>query len=163
MWRRLTRCPPTSSTASHSTGAGSGSTVEARSVFEILVAEEAEVIGTYGDDFYAGRAAVTRKPYPAGGEAWYVGTLLDQDGISSILRSVLAGHGLMGPYADEPELEFAVRAHGEVRTAFLLNHADTPVTVPVHAPGTDLLTGRVLTAGEPLTLAPKDVVVLREA
>ena len=145
------------------TGPGGERTVTSRSVFEILVAEGAEAVGTYNDDFYAGRPAVTRKPFPAGGAAWYVGTLLDQNGLSSVLRSVLAEHGLIGPYADEPELEFAVRSLGDVRTSFLLNHADTPVAVQAHAAGTDLLTGRVLAAGEQITLAPKDVVVLREA
>lgn len=143
-------------------GAGPERTVTATSVFEILVAEGAEIVGTYGDDFYAGRAAVTRRRFPAGGSAWYVGTLLDPDGIAAVLRTVLADHDLIGPYAAEPELEFAVRSHAETRTAFLLNHADTPVTVAAHAPGIDLLSGRVVAAGEQLTLAPKDVVVLQE-
>lgn len=144
------------------TGGGLSGSADSRSVFEILVPEGAEVAGTYGDDFYAGRPAVTRRSATSGGSAWYVGTLLDQDGISAVLRAVIAEHGLLGPYADEPELEFAVRTGEAGRISFLLNHADTPVTVAAHAAGTDLLTGAVFTAGDPLTLAPKDVVVLRE-
>lgn len=144
-------------------GAGMDHSVDSHSVFEILVAEEADVIGTYGDDFYAGRAAVTRKSTPGGGSAWYVGTLLDRAGTASVLNAVLAEHGLMGPYANEPELEFAVRVRGNIRTAFLLNHSDRSVTVPVHACGMDLLTGSAYAAGSPVTLGPKDVVVLRES
>ncbi|MBG6238519.1 beta-galactosidase [Mycetocola sp. CAN_C7] len=143
-------------------GAGLDTVADARSVFEVLVAEGAEVIGTYGDDFYAGSPAVTRNASEAGGSAWYVGTLLDQGGLSAVLRAVLAEHGLVGPYADEPELEFAVRDGGGGRIAFLLNHADAAVTVEAHASGTDVLTGLAIAAGESLTLAPKDVVVLRE-
>lgn len=136
--------------------------VNSRSVFEILVPEGAEVVGTYGDDFYAGRAAVTRRASAAGGSAWYVGTLLDQPGVTAVVRAVLEEQDLTGPYAEEPDLEFAVREGAGGRISFLLNHADTPVTVPVHASGLNLLTGDALTAGEPVTLNAKDVVVLRE-
>lgn len=142
--------------------AGRERTVTARSVFEVLVAEGAEVIGTYGDDFYAGCPAVTRMAHRSGGSAWYVGTLLDDDGVTDVIRAVLTEHGLVGPYAEEPELEFAVREGAHGRISFLLNHADRPVEVPAHAAGTDLLTGSSVALGERLALEPKGVVVLKE-
>ena len=52
----------------------------AQLVFEVLVPEGADVVGTYGTEFYAGTPAVTRhRPGGAddGGEAWYVATGLD--------------------------------------------------------------------------------------
>lgn len=143
-------------------GAGLDGFLNSRSVFEILVPEGAEVVGTYADDFYAGRAAVTRMPFAAGGSAWYVGALLDTDGVSAIVRAVLNEHDLIGPYADEPELEFAVREGEAGRVSFLLNHADTPVSIVAHAAGTDLITGKTIGNGDGLTLEPKGVVVLRE-
>ena len=144
------------------TGAGLEDSVGSRSVFEILVSEGAEVIGSYGDDFYAGRAAVTRMASARGGSAWYVGTLLDPDGVTAIVRAVLAEHDLIGPYADEPELEFAVREGPGGRFAFLLNHGDAPVSVAAHAAGTDLITGDSIGQGDALTLEPKGVMVLHE-
>jgi len=144
------------------TGAGLAGVVGSRSVFEILVPDGAEVVGSYGDDFYAGRAAVTRMASTAGGSAWYVGALLDPDGVTAIVRAVLAEHDLIGPYADEPELEFAVREGQGGRFAFLLNHSDAPVSVAAHAAGTDLITGDSIRRGDALTLESKGVLVLRE-
>lgn len=143
-------------------GRGLDSTVESHSVFEVLVPESAETIGTYGDDFYAGRAAVTRAASAAGGSAWYVGALLDHEGVSRIVRAVLDEHDLVGPYAHHADLEFAVREGAGGRVSFLLNHADAAVQVTAHASGTNLLTGTPVARGGALTLEPKGVVVLRE-
>jgi beta-galactosidase len=138
-----------------------GTVSEGRLVFELLVREGAEVVGTYGTDFYAGTPAVTRHR-TGGGEAWYVGTALDDEGVAWVVRQVVDRHGLTGPYADVADLELAVRERDGVRTAFLLHHGDKPVEVPAHAAGTDLLTGRRIASGERLRLEPADVVVLRE-
>lgn len=149
-------------------GAGDGEVVSAAElVFEVVVPEGAEVVGTYGSDFYAGTPAVTRNvvPRPDGGrpgEAWYVAAGLDEAGQDRVVRRVLARHGLVGPYADAPGVELAVRERDGVRTAFVLHHGTAPVEVAAHASGLDLLTGRRVAAGETLHLAPADVVVLRE-
>lgn len=144
------------------TGAGISGMAKSHSVFEVLVAEGAEIVGSYGDDFYAGRAAVTRKASAGGGSAWYIGTLLELDGLTTILRAVLAEHSLIGPYADEAELEFSVREGAGGRISFLLNHADAVVSVKAHASGIDLLTDNAITAGDSITIEAKGVVVLRE-
>ncbi|CAM3349556.1 beta-galactosidase [Occultella aeris] len=152
-------------------------TADGRLVMEVLVPEGAEVIGTYGADFYAGEPAVTRyRPGAAGaggtvggvdaagrsGEAWYVGTELAADGVAWVVRAALARHGLLGPYPDVADLEVSVRERDGVRHTFVLWHGDAPVEVPAHVGGTELLTGRSITAGETLRLAPKDVLVIRE-
>ncbi|MEU4365482.1 beta-galactosidase [Promicromonospora sp. NPDC023987] len=142
--------------------------VETRSdatlVFEVLVPEGAEVIGTYGAEFYAGTPAVTRhRPDgPDGGAAWYVATGLDDVGVDWVVRRVLDGHGLVGPYADVPDVELAVRSKDGVRFAFVLSHSTEPVEVTAHASGVDLLTGRGVRQGEALVLNPTDVLLLRE-
>lgn len=160
-------------------GGGDGVVSGAELVMELLVPEGADVVGAYGAEFYAGTPAVTRRRVPADaggaldagggvdepartGEAWYVGTGLDDAGLAWVLRRVLDRHGLVGPYADVEDLELAVRARDGERTAFVLNHALTAVDVAAHASGTDLLTGRRIERGETLHLEPTDVVVLRE-
>ncbi|MFD7308217.1 beta-galactosidase [Promicromonospora sp. NPDC059942] len=136
----------------------------AQLVFEVLVPEGADVVGTYGTEFYAGTPAVTRhRPGGAdGGEAWYVATGLDDAGVGWVVRRVLDRHGLVGPYADVPDVELAVRSKDGVRFAFVLSHATGPVEVVAHASGVDLLTGRAVRLGETLRLDPTDVVLLRE-
>ncbi|WP_402462509.1 beta-galactosidase [Isoptericola aurantiacus] len=141
-------------------------------VFEVLVPQGAEVVGTYGAEFYAGTPAVTRHRVPrepggaggagTSGEAWYVATGLDDAGIAWVVRRVLDRHGLVGPYADAPDVELAVRVKDGRRFAFVLNHSGGDVAVTAHATGTDLLTGRRVVRGEPLHLAPTDVVLLAE-
>jgi beta-galactosidase len=134
---------------------------DATLVFEVLVPEGAEVIGTYGAEFYAGTPAVTRNRQ-GDGEAWYVATGLDDVGVEWVVRRVLDRHGLVGPYADARDVELAVRSKDGVRFAFLLSHATEPVEVTAHASGVDLLTGRTVRQGETLVLNPTDVVLLRE-
>ncbi|WP_454051092.1 beta-galactosidase [Cellulomonas sp. Marseille-Q8402] len=140
--------------------------VDGRMVFEVLVPEGAEVMARYGADFYAGEPAVTRNRVPAGadreGHVWYVGTELAQAGLAHVARAALDRHGLLGPYADVAGLELATRVTtGGDQVDLVLHHGTAPVTVPAHADGTDLLTDRRWTRGEPVTFAPADVVVLR--
>ncbi len=133
---------------------------DASLVFDLVQPTAAEVLGTYGTDFYAGTAAVTRNRH-GDGEAWYVGTLLDAAGVGAVVRAVLDRHGLVGPYADVPGLELATRRTARADVDLLLHHGDQVVEVPAHADATDLISGRRITAGEVLRLAPTDVLVLR--
>jgi beta-galactosidase len=134
---------------------------EARLVFEIVRPRGAETVATYGSDFYAGTPAVTRNAY-GDGEAWYVATALDQPGVDEVVRRVLARHDLIGPYADHPTVETANRvAPDGTRLLFLLNHAAEAAELTAHAEATDLLTGKRVETGEPLTLDPLGTAVLR--
>jgi beta-galactosidase len=142
--------------------ADGGPEVAARLLFEIVLPRGAEVVGTYRDDFYAGTPAVTRNAFGAG-HGWYVATGLDQPGVDRVVRQVLAGHGLVGPYADLPEVETAVRvAPDGSRLRFLLNHGTAPVSVAAVGGGTSLLDGDRVEAGGPVRLGPYGVAVLRE-
>jgi beta-galactosidase len=148
-----------------SAGSGGEAVVDGTLVFEVIVPDGAETVGTYGSDFYAGAPAVTRhRPDGAtGGEAWYVGTALDDDGVGRVVRAVLERHGLVGPYAAWPDVELGVRERDGQRWSFVLNHGTDEVVVPAHASGTDLLTGRRIVRGEALALVPAAVVVVHES
>lgn len=138
-------------------------TAGARLLFELVIPRGAEAVGRYQKDFYAGTPAVTRHRFGAG-HGWYVATDLEQCGVDWVVRQVLAGHDLTGPYADVPGLESTVRvAPDGARIRFLLNHGTEPVSVPACAAGTDLLTGKRVCAREPVRLEPYGVLVLREA
>lgn len=141
-----------------------GLEAEGRMIFEVLVPEDAEVVARYGDDFYAGEPAVTRRTAPGAGQAWYIGTQLDRLGLARVIGSALDEYGLRGPYAGIDGLEHAVRVTqdgGEIH--FLLHHGSHPVRPALHIAGTDLLTGHALAAGEQVTLHPTDVMVIARA
>lgn len=136
--------------------------VASRLLFELVIPQGAQTVGTYLADFYAGTAAVTRNAFGAG-FGWYVAAGLDCAGVSWVVRRVLDRHGLSGPYAEVADLETAVRvAPDGTRSLFLLNHRAEPVEVTAQAGGVDLLTGDTIRPGQPLRLEPYGVVVLRQ-
>jgi beta-galactosidase len=136
--------------------------VEARLLFELVIPEGAETVGTYRADFYAGTAAVTRNRF-GDGHGWYVATGLDQRGVSWVLRQVLARHTVELRYPDVPDLETAARVTPDgARLLFLLNHQAEAVEVTAVRGGLDLLSGRRVERGAPIRLEPRDVMVLRE-
>jgi beta-galactosidase len=133
--------------------------VPARLLFELLIPQGAEVLGTYQADFFAGAAAVTRNAFGAG-YGWYVGTCLDQAGVSWVIRQVLDHHDMSGRH---PGLESAVRvAPDGTRMMFLLNHGPEPVATTAGAGGVDLVTGAQIDRGERISVEPRGVLVLRD-
>jgi beta-galactosidase len=136
--------------------------VQARLLFELVIPQGAEAVGTYQADFYAGSPAVTRNSFGAG-HGWYVAAGLDQAGVDRVVRQVLDMQGIAGRYPDLPDLETAARvAPDGTRLLFLLNHAAEPVEVPAGTGGLDLLTGERMEPGRPFGLDAYGVRVLRE-
>jgi beta-galactosidase len=137
--------------------------VQSTLLFELVIPQGAEVVGTYRADFYAGTPAVTRNRFGRG-HGWYVATNLDERGVSWVVRQVLAGHDLTGRCPDVPDLETAVRvAPDGTRLLFLLNHQAGPVDVAAPGGGVDLLTGDRVACGQQIRLDPYGVIVLRGA
>jgi beta-galactosidase len=138
-----------------------GTEYEGRHVFEVVIPDDAEVLGTYGADFYAGTPAVTRAARGRG-SAWYVATLLDDAGVATVVRKALDEHGLIGPLADVPDVEVTERVSPDgTRHLFVLNHGEAR-TVECPADGTNLLDGRALRAGDAVDLPPAAVLVIRQ-
>lgn len=114
----------------------------------------------------AGRPAITCHALGAGA-AWYVSTALDESGLRDVLGTVLDKAGVDHPEGLPDSLE-VIRRHAPAAEgmpeaapasyAFLINHGDTAVTVPIH--GTDLLDGSVYDGGAEVPAA--EVVIVRE-
>lgn len=134
-------------------------TATASLLFDVVLPQGATAVGEYTEDFYAGTPAVTRNAF-GDGEGWYVATCLDQDGIDWVVRRVLERHDLAGPFADVRDLEHTTREVDGRRYQFVLNHAPGLVQVGSPFAGTDILTGRTIGRGDPLELAPTDVLVI---
>ncbi len=94
------------------------------------------------------------------GRAWYVGTRLVDPDLDRLVGQVCAAAGVAPVVAGAPPDLEAVRRLGAdgTRYLFLINHAESPATLP--AGGTDLLTGTSC-PGE-VTVPAGGVVVLRE-
>lgn len=105
---------------------------------EDLVVEDADVVLRHVDGPLAGRPAVTRRA--AGGGAWYVSAMLDQDGVQRIVDRVVEERAVPRTVTAPPGLEAVRRVRDDGSgVLFLINHRDDDVTVV--ASGTDLLDG----------------------
>lgn len=125
------------------------------------MAARAEVVARYADGPAASAPAVTRR-----GDAWYVGTRLDDPSLARLLRGVLAAAEVAPPAAGLPAgIEAVRRRHADGRTyLFLLNHTDADAEVAGAdrggLTGTDLLTGTAFAGVVPVPAG--GVVVLAE-
>jgi len=136
--------------------------VGSRLFFEIVIPDGAEVVGTYGADFYAGTPAVTRNAFGSG-QGWYVAAGLDQQGVSWVMRRVLERHGIELRYPDNRDLETAMRiAPDGSRVLFILNHRAAPTYVTVDHAGTDLLAEQHVDAGDTVKIDSCGVMIIRE-
>ncbi|MFJ9948482.1 beta-galactosidase [Kitasatospora sp. NPDC091207] len=126
-----------------------GTRLVARTWSEWLEPDDARVLARYRGGPLDGRPAVTRR-----GAVTYLGCVLDDP--TPVLDEVLDAAGVTGVTgAPLPEGVEACRRGDHL---FLLNHGAAPATVALPAPGTDLLTGRLLHGS--VVIAPRDAVVL---
>lgn len=115
---------------------------ELRDLCELIHAESAEVLATYGRDFYAGRPVVTCNRVGAG-RAIHVAARTDRRFLDDLTGWLASDLDLRRAVAAElPDGVTAnVRTDGEREFVFLLNFAPEPRSVEVGAGLTDLLTG----------------------
>ncbi|MBL1068331.1 beta-galactosidase [Streptomyces sp. 7-21] len=117
-------------------------------------APAAEILARYGGGELAGRPALTRARRGKG-TAYYVSTLPDPVSLRALLGEAARAAGA-GPVL--PQAPLGVEAVRRGEALFLINHTRQQVTVPLHHPHTDLLTGRAVTAS--VTLGRHGVAVL---
>ena len=97
---------------------------------DIIEAETAEVIATYSDQFYKGKAAVTKNSYGAG-RAYYVGTIGMKEFYKELMKGVLT-ESEIEYYSDLPEgVELTVRENDNQRMYFLFNNTEKDQTLRI--------------------------------
>ena len=121
---------------------------------DVITLEGAQSLGTFAEDFYAGRPAVTQHDFGSG-RSFYLGTRPDEAGMAWFLDKVCEHAGIQAE--SFPAGVEAVRrvADGSHYLA-LLNHTDR--SVEVEAEGTDMVSGDAV-AGR-LELPPYGVAFL---
>ena len=133
---------------------------EARDLYALIHAEGAEVLATYGRDFYAGRPALTVKGYGEG-KAYYIASRNDESFLHDFYGRLTADLGIGRVLeADLPEgVTAQMRTDGRRRFIFLMNFSDARQMVDLGAQEfTDILAGAD-TKGQ-TTLEPYGIKVL---
>ncbi|HSD83849.1 MAG TPA: beta-galactosidase, partial [Anaerolineae bacterium] len=126
---------------------------------DVIRLKEAQALGTYEQDFYAGSPAITRNPFGKG-TAFYVGTVPDQSGMDWLLQQVCETAGVQSISPNVPAgVEVVQRSNGDSFWWFVLNHSAEKVTVPIQGYGQDLLTGAQVNGA--FELEPTGVAVIR--
>lgn len=135
----------------------------AREYCEVIQAETAEVLATYGQDFYAGRPALTRNRLGAG-EAFHLAARAGEDLLSAFYARLLPARGI-APCLEAPlpaGVSVTRRGEGAAEHVFVMNFGRAPVTVDLGSlAGRDLVAEREVRGA--LELAPFGVAVIRRA
>jgi len=131
---------------------------------EFLQLTTAKPLAYYDHPFFGRWPAVTENRYGSG-TLTYEGTMMSDKLQQAIVMDVLRETALTGP---DQQLPPTVRVkHGVGRDGrklhYFLNYSSSPATmVYSYAAGTDLLTGQPLAPGQQTTLAPWDLIIVKE-
>ncbi len=134
---------------------GDGTSWEVRDYAEILRVSDAEVLGTYTEDFYRQKAALTCKRTGAGC-AYYIAARTSAAEMAPLFEKMLGDAHI--PIKKLPEgIEYHVRSGESGNYEFYLNCTKEPVTIP-DVNGLDLITGSP--AAGSLTLSGYEAAVV---
>jgi beta-galactosidase len=136
-------------------------TADAGLLCDLIFPEGAEVLATYGKDFYAGMAAITRNAF-GDGQAYYVGTALNKDALKSLAVHIAVTSGVQSVLPAAPSgIEAMVRrSPSGVRLLYVINHNSESVTIDLPAGEFgDLLSGCKFSGS--ISLSGNGVAILR--
>ena len=125
---------------------------------EIIHSEGAEILATYGKDFYAGSPCLTRFEYGKG-IAYYVATAGESRFIQNLLSHLCTEKGVTPVLDASDGIEVAVRNRDNRKYIFVINHSAASGTVKLGKQQyTDLLSGKKVS--NILDIAAGDVHIL---
>lgn len=124
---------------------------------DLLHLEGAQALAEFGEEFYAGRPAISENRLGEG-RAYYVATRPDPLLLDRLLGALLDDRGIAAPLSAPAGVEVTQRVTGKQRFTFVLNHHAEPQVIRLSAPARDLLTGQV--HAHELTLDGRGVAVL---
>lgn len=112
--------------------AGDGKVYAADGYCELICPQEGcEVLAVYTEDFYAGRAAVTRNSYQKG-ECWYIATRPEQDFLDGLYERIAQKQGMELIWGRLPEgIDIAVREQAGARYYFIMNFSGEAISFPI--------------------------------
>lgn len=129
---------------------------------DIIHTEGAEILSEYENDFYAGSPAITKNKF-GDGSAYYLGTKSDGRFNKTIFKEIFDMNGIVPLVSADDMVEATVRENENGEFLFLLNHSDDKKAATVPKAGTDIISGRAFDRGEKISIAPKDVIIIKFA
>lgn len=126
---------------------------------DVIHLKNTKAIASYEQDYYAGSAAVTHNTFGKG-NAFYVGTVPDNNGMQWLIEQVCKTAGIQPVSTNAPAgVELLHRTNGASSFIFALNHSNEKVNVPIAGQGCDLLTGNQINGS--VNLEPSGVAVIQ--
>lgn len=116
---------------------GEDGAFQTKDLCEVIHTTTAETKAVYGKEFYQGQPAVTKNAYGKG-NAYYVASRLEDEGLEYLYRQLLVQAGIQGK--DLPSsVEYHIREGNDATYEFYLNFSEE--TVILDLSGKDLLSG----------------------
>jgi beta-galactosidase len=126
---------------------------------DVIRLKTAQPLARFEQDYYAGGAAITCNPFGKG-NAFYVGTVPDADGMDWLVEQLCATADIKPTLSNLPaDVEVLQRMNGTSSWLFILNHSTQKISVPFAGSGQDLLTGKQVNGS--LELEPTGVAVVQ--
>ncbi|MDB5083318.1 MAG: beta-galactosidase [Bacilli bacterium] len=125
---------------------------------DLIHSEGAEVLATYGSDFYQGMPVLTRNRFGKG-DAWYVASSPDKQFMQDLVRELCGQKGIQ-PVVQGPEgVEATTRTKDGKNYLFLMNHNNSAQKLDLgETSGRNLLDGNRY--GGVIQIKAKDVLIL---
>ncbi|WP_026562646.1 beta-galactosidase [Bacillus sp. J37] len=109
-------------------------------LFDLIHAEGAEVLATYGEDFYKGMPVLTRNTFGKG-QAWYVASSADAEFLQDLVSHLSEEKGFRAEFTAPAGVEITKRYKDGQCFLFVLNHTKEAVLVNIqNFTGINLLT-----------------------
>lgn len=127
---------------------------------DVIHLHGAESVANYLHDYYANTPAITRHQFGQGA-SFYIGTLLDEAGLSWLLDRIVTEAKVSVSSAAPIGVELIQRGSGTQTWLFALNYSSRPVEVTLDRSGRDLITGA--TVDKSIVLGPTGVAIIQSA
>ncbi|WP_078435440.1 beta-galactosidase [Metabacillus halosaccharovorans] len=109
-------------------------------LFDLIHSEGAEVLATYGEDFYKGMPVLTRNTFGKG-QAWYVASSADDEFLQDLVSHLAEEKGFQAEFTTPAGVEITKRYKDGKCFLFVLNHTKEAVLVNIpNVKGINLLT-----------------------
>lgn len=129
-----------------------GNDYKCRILCDIINVETADVLATYGDDFYKDKPVVTVNAFGKG-RVFYVGTLPEESFLDALANQIIDTSSM------NPKVEISKRYNDHAVYTFCINFTDEPQILNFENAQEDLLTG---VKGKTLSVKDKDLLILKE-
>ena len=126
---------------------------------DVIEPTDATALGVYTQNYFAGKPCFTVNRKDAG-SVYYLGCDLDEAAMLNLARYLGGQAGLDLPLYAIDGVETVHATDGNQQATFVLNHNDTPVTLPINGDYTDRLSEKRVTCA--LSLEPYGVAILEE-